>query len=337
MNKPLPIGKLDSDILKRAVFDNIIYKRAETVKRSAIGEDCAAVDFGELDCIMSTDPITASVSDIGRLSIHISCNDIATNGVQPVAILLAVMLPAGTTEAQVREIMRQAAEAAAACQVEIVGGHTEITEAVNKPVIVSTAIGRSPKGMLAGAETMEAGDLVYVTKKLGLEGTGIIASENGAKLLESGVLTEAELEEARNMLNAVSVVGEGVLAGRLGAARGMHDITEGGVLGAVWELCSIACRGAVLEEVKMPVAEVTKKLSAHYGINPLRLISSGSMLMIVSPEKSGLLEDEMKKAGIELTCIGRIGEKNAPLILQGADGSGAEITPPEADEVYKAV
>ena len=142
----LKTGKLDSELLEKIVFNNIKFKRPEVLTRPGIGEDCAVVDFGSYECIMSTDPITAAISEIGRLSIHISCNDIASNGIQPLGIMLAVMLPVGTTEEQIEEMMRQAGEASEELGVEIIGGHTEITPAVTKPVIVSTAIGRHAAG-----------------------------------------------------------------------------------------------------------------------------------------------------------------------------------------------
>ncbi|MBQ3185303.1 MAG: AIR synthase, partial [Firmicutes bacterium] len=121
----LETGKLDSELLKSIVFDKIKYRSDDVIVRPGIGEDCAVMDFGNYECIMSTDPITAAVSDIGRLAIHITCNDIASNGVQPLGIMLAVMLPEGTTAADVEHIMGQAAETAAKLKVEIIGGHTE--------------------------------------------------------------------------------------------------------------------------------------------------------------------------------------------------------------------
>ena len=134
----LETGKLDSELLKQIVFNKIKYRSEDVKVRPGIGEDCAVMDFGDYECIMSTDPITAAVSDIGRLAIHITCNDIASNGVQPLGIMLAVMLPEGTTAADVEHIMGQAAETAAQLKVEIIGGHTEVTPAVKQPVIVST-------------------------------------------------------------------------------------------------------------------------------------------------------------------------------------------------------
>lgn len=319
----LKTGKLDSDLLKQIVFDNITYRRDEVIIRPGIGEDCAEIDFGEYICTMSTDPITASVNDIGRLAIHISCNDIASNGIQPIGIMLAVMLPEGTGEDDVENIMKQAAKAAEMMEVEIIGGHTEITPAVNKPVIVSTAVGRDVKNR--EKYDPQPGDLIFITKKCGIEGTGIIASDREDDVKE--VLTADELEYAKSMLDRVSVVAEGVAAGRIGVC-GMHDITEGGVLGAVWEMCTVAGLGAEIKKDDIPVDDVTIKVCRKFDINPLRLISSGCMLIIARPEK----EAQLKEAIDEITCIGQIKESD-----YGIRMDGETVAPPESDELYKAV
>lgn len=330
----LKIGKLDSDVLQSIVIDRIKYHRPEVKTRAGVGEDCAVIDFGDYDCVVSTDPITAAVSDIGRLSIHISCNDIASNGIQPLGITLAVMLPPGTTEKDIETIMEQAGEAAEAAQVEIIGGHTEITAAVNQPVIVSTAFGRALSGQSQRAQDMEPGDVVLLTKWAGLEGTGIIAGDYEEELRK--ILTEEEISEAKNLLNHVSVVKEGIAAGAAGT-HGMHDVTEGGVLGAVWEMCHIAGLGAEIFEEQIPVLPVTKKISGHFGINPLRLISSGCMLIIAAQEKKEAVMEAIEKTGVSVHCIGRICQGAAGLSLIGPDGRAAEITPPEPDELYKVV
>ena len=329
----LKTGKLDSKLLEDIVFKNIKFRRPEVLTRPGIGEDCAVVDFGEYECVMSTDPITAAASEIGRLAVHISCNDIASNGIEPLGIMLAVMLPEGTTEEQVEEIMKQAGEASAELGVEIIGGHTEITSAVNKPVIVSTAIGRGLVSSSQRAENMKVGDYILMTKQAGLEGTGIIAGDCREEL--KGDLTDEEFLEAAEMLKQVSVVKEGVIAGRIGTS-GMHDITEGGVLGAIWEMCSIAKTGAEVWPDQIPVAEVTKKICQRYGIDYLRLISSGSMIIMVRPEVRTRMETELRNAGIPVACIGRICEKDGGIKMV-VDGEKVEIEPPASDELYKAI
>ena len=202
----LKVGKLDSDLLEQIVFKKITFKRPEVLTRPGIGEDCAVIDFGTYECVMSTDPITAAVGDIGRLAIHISCNDIASNGVEPLGIMLTVMMPEGTTTEDIAEIMKQAAATSEELGVEIIGGHTEITNAVNKPIIVSTAIGRGEKWASKHREAMKPGDYILLTKTAGLEGTAIIASDYEEDLCE--LLTAEEINFAKSLMNKVSV-GEG--------------------------------------------------------------------------------------------------------------------------------
>ena len=331
----LKAGKLDSELLKKIVFENIKYKNPEVLTRASVGEDCAVMEFGDYECIMSTDPITAAISDIGSLAVHITCNDIASNGVRPLGIMLAVMLPVGTTAEEVETIMKQAGETAAELGVEIVGGHTEITQAVKTPVIVSTAVGKAKRGTSQRTEDMKAGDYIMMTKFAGIEGTGIIASDFREEL--KSVLTEEELTEAIDLLKQVSVLKDGIAAGKVGTA-GMHDITEGGVLGAVWEMCQVSNTGCEVWLDKIPVKEVTKKISEHYGIDYLRLISSGCMLIIIAPEKKEMLEEAMREAGVEMNCIGRVCEHSFGIMSCETEGDKlSEIVPPKSDELYKVI
>jgi hydrogenase expression/formation protein HypE len=247
--------------------------------------------------------------------------------------MLAVMLPVGTTEEDIEEMMRQAGEVSAKLGVEIIGGHTEITPAVNTPVIVSTAIGRAPKSGSQQADQLVPGDYIMITKAAGLEGSGIIAFDFEDELKK--VLTDEEIAEAKSLLDHVSVVTEGVAAGKVGT-HGMHDVTEGGVLGAVWELCQIAGTGAEVWIDEIPVRDVTKKICSHFDIDYLRLISSGCMVIMVPPEKKEAMEQTMAEVGVELSCIGIITEADKGIIMK----QGAEVMPvdpPASDELYKVV
>ncbi len=345
----LPTGKLDSDLLKKIVFGKITYRNEDVRVRPGIGEDCAVMDFGDFDCIMSTDPITSAVSDIGRLAIHITCNDIASNGVQPLGIMLAVMLPEGTTEEDVELIMAQAGQTAAQLQVEIIGGHTEITPAVRQPVIVSTAIGKAPAASSQSGNDMVPGDYIMMTKTAGLEGSGIIAKDYDDQLRaakdSSGepLFTEEEIARAKSFLDRVSVVREGVAAGAVGT-HGMHDITEGGILGAVWEMCQISGTGAEVWEDEIPMEPETGKICGCFGLDPLRLISSGSMVIIAPKDRRDAMLKAMEDAGVRVSIIGRVQQKEEGIRLIrktptcGAEGEGrisTAIDPPYMDEIYK--
>lgn len=329
----LKVGKLDSDLLKKIVFDKIRYRRPEVKVRPGIGEDCAVVDFGDCDCVMSTDPITAAVSEIGRLAIHITCNDIASNGVEPVGIMLAAMLPEGTTEEDIENIMGQAGETAAQLGVEIIGGHTEITRAVNKPVIVSTAIGISDKKVSNTASDMIEGDVILMTKRAGIEGAGIIASDFEHELED--YLSKEDILHAQSFLKEVSVVKEGVAAGKIGT-HGMHDVTEGGILGAVWEMCTISGLGCVVYCDDIPVDSVTVRICDYYDIDCLRLISSGCMLIVAEKSKKEEIMTAITNAGVDVMEIGFITSKEEGILLV-EDQEVWEIEPPASDELYKVV
>ncbi len=319
----MKIGKLDNDTLERLVLNKIKYKRDEVKVSPAVGEDCAVIDFGEYNCIMSTDPITAAVNDIGRLAINISCNDIASNGCQPLGIMLTVMLPPEITEQEMERIMKDASDEAANRGVQIIGGHTEVTPVVKAPVISATAVGRQlvSEGVY---RTAKPGDWIVMTKAVGLEGSGIIASDRADECRK--FLSEEEIAEAQSYLEETSVVREGVIAGGAGAGP-MHDVTEGGIAGALWEIMRKGDVGADVDFEKVPVRNVTAKICDHYGLDPYRLISSGCMLIIARPGIMDGLEKAFSEGGIDYTVIGRIVEKD----------KGVHIDPPGSDELMKAL
>lgn len=374
----MKIGKLDNDLLQRIVLDKIGFKRPEVLTRAGVGEDCAVIDFGEYCCLLSTDPVTASASRIGSLAVHISCNDIASNGVAPMALLLTVLLPPEITEAEIAEIMRQASDTASGLGVEIVGGHTEVTDTVKRPVITSTAIGRAlvserdvrargvrdgdmvgqkavsgnccdlRKAGIGNGRQVMPGDRILVTKTLALEGTGILASDHGDVL--AGVLDAGELSAAKAMLESISVVREGVIAGQIGFSA-MHDITEGGILGALWELCRLNDVGAEIVCGDLPLHPVSVKVCEHFGLDPLRLISSGSMLIIADPQKSAAICRALSAENIDVTDIGVVHEAVSGIWLRSGGGETGigdgvfpqnfpaagriPVEPPGSDEIYK--
>lgn len=327
----MKIGKLSNDQLQSIIMDNITYKREDVVLRSGIGEDCAGVQFGDDVCLLTTDPITGAASEVGKLAVHISCNDIASNGAAPVAILLTILAPEDTSESDLKLIMKQAHEEASKLEVEIVGGHTEITNAVNRIVVSSTAIGKQKKKDLFSNKNVQLGDLLVMTKSAGLEGTGIIAYEKEDQL--KSVLSSDEIKTAKNLLDKISVVKEGIIAGKLGVSS-MHDITEGGVLGAVWEICEGAHLGAVIQYESIQIHEVTHKICDYYNINPLRLISSGTMLMTVKSDGLDQLVNTLREESIQVAVIGEITAKDVYLERRGRL---SYVTPPDSDELYKVV
>jgi len=327
----LKIGKLDSDLLRKIVFKHLHTRREEVLVRPGIGEDCAVVNYGDYNCILSTDPITGAASEVGRLAMHINCNDIASNGVEPLGIMLTILAPEGTTIEEIEMLMKQAADESKKLNVEIIGGHTEITSAVNRIVVSATAIGKQPANKLIKTSGAKLDDVLIMTKTAGLEGTGIIAFDKEVEL--RSFLLQDEIEHGKSMLDNISVIPEGVIGGQHNVTS-MHDVTEGGILGAVWEVCEASDVGCEVDYEKISIDHVTQKICNHYEINPLKLISSGTMLITISKLDLEDLINDFKGKGIQYAVIGSIvsGEK---LLLKGNEK--LRIESPESDELYKVV
>lgn len=322
-------GKIPPELLKSLVFNNIKVKNKDVILRPEIGEDCAAIDFGGYACVLSTDPITGAVKGAGALAIHISCNDVATSGLRPVGIMVTILAPIEAIEEDIRKVMEDAGDAAARLGVEIIGGHTEITSAVNRIVISTTAIGKVLKDRIVRSSGAQIGDDVIMTKWAGLEGTSIIAADNEKEL--EGELSQKEIETAKSFIEHISVVEEGVTAGEFGV-NSMHDATEGGILGAVWEVAESSEKGIEIFIEKIPVREVTRKIGNIYGIDPYRLISSGSM--VITTKNGAELVRILDSKGIPAEIIGKITEQGRYIVR---NGEKLPLNPPDVDELFKSL
>lgn len=327
----MKIGKVPNEVLERIVFSNIANKRKEVLVSAAIGEDNGIIDFGEEVCVVSTDPITGATKDIGSLAIHISCNDVSTSGAEPIAVLLTILCPPNTSEADLEQIMKDASLAAVHLNVEIMGGHTEVTDAVNRVVISTTVIGKTKKDKLPDHDKIQVGDKIVITKHIGIEGTSIIAKELESKLTE--MLGPEKVAEAQGFDKDLSVVKEGIIAGKY-KAKYMHDITEGGVYGAIWEASMATKKGILVHEDKIPIRPVTKEICDFLELDPYRLIASGSMVIIIGEEDFIELQAELKANGIKSTAIGEITEEGIYYIK---DGEKLVLESPDSDELYKAL
>lgn len=321
-------GKIPSELLRKLVFDNIKVRNSDVILRPEIGEDCTAIEYGDYACVLSTDPITGADKGLGALAVHISCNDVASSGVKPVALLMTIMAPVGTTEEDIRQVMKEAGETAGELGVEIAGGHTEITSAVNKMIVSTTAIGKILKHKLVKTAGAKVGDYVVMTKWAGLEGTAILANDRENELRDN--LSAEELQRAKELSRHISVVKEGVLAGELGV-NSMHDATEGGIFGAVWEVAESSGTGIDIHMDKIPVLNETRKICDYFGIDPYRLISSGCM--VITCEDGENLVHRMNEIGVTAAVIGRITAQGRKLMK---NGKTFELDPPGADELFKA-
>jgi hydrogenase maturation factor len=327
----MKVGKVPEAVLKRSVLKQIRANRPEVLLGASVGEDCAAVELQEDEIfVLSTDPITGTARDIGNLAIQITLNDLASAGAEPVGVMLTFLLPEKISEAKLRGMMEQAAEAAAAANVQIMGGHTEVTPVVNQPVISVVGVGKAKKGRLISTASARPGMDVIVTKWIGLEGTSIIAKEKEEELLTR--YPKTLVDEAKGFDRYLSVLPEAAIAVENGVSA-MHDVTEGGIFGALWEMAESSGVGLEIDLKKLPIRQETVEVCEYFDINPYELISSGSMLM-AAHDGNGLVR-ALLAGGIPAVCAGKVTDGNDRVILSGEERRFLE--PPKADELYKVV
>lgn len=323
-------GKIPNELLEKLISNNRGMARKEIISGPGIGRDCGVIDFGEDVCVISTDPITGAINKAGYLAVHISCNDIATTGALPFGIMVTIMAPTKTSYDDMETIMEDIDEACNELDVGIIGGHTEVTRAVNQVVLSVTALGKIPKDKLVDPSRALVGDDILISKTAGLEGTAIIAYDGKDYL--SNYLDEETILRAQRYIDDISVVKEGKIAGENGVHT-MHDITEGGVLGALYETSIAMDKGMEIEISKIPIADETKVICELLELDPLRLISSGSMIMI-TPD-ANLLIEKLKNQGIEASKIGKVTEGKDIILRDGK--TKRKLTPPKGDELHKAL
>ncbi len=318
----MKLGKLENSTLERLILDRFKKTRRESFGAPRIGMDCAMLDFDGDLIVCSCDPITsADAKHIGALSVHVNCNDAAAGGAEPVALLVTLLLPPSETEETVAMIAAELQEAAECAGVDVIGGHTEVTDAVTRVTTCTTVLARTPKEMmLCGAKP---GDAIVMTKWAGLEGTMLIASDHADRIRS---LPDDLIGRAAKLSKHLSVVPESRIALQIGA-HAMHDVTEGGVLGAVWELAAQSHCGAVVDRRAIPLLPETEAICRETGLDPYRLMASGSML--IACEYGAKMTNALNEAGIPAAVIGRITDGD----FRFADGS--PLDPPGPDELYR--
>ncbi len=318
----MKLGKLDNDTLERLILRKFHATRPESFGAPRIGMDCATLDFSDDLIVTSCDPITsADWKHIGALSVHVNCNDAAAGGAEPVGLLVTLLLPPSATEDMIDRIADDLEAAALAAGVDILGGHTEVTDAVTRVTTCTTVLAKTPRrAVLSGAAP---GDAIVMTKWAGLEGTLLLATDFADRLSD---VSPALLASARGFSKHLSVVPESRVALRNGA-HAMHDVTEGGVLGAVWELSAQTHCGAVVEKDAIPVRAETRAICDRLGVDPYRLIASGSML-IACPDGARMCR-ALEDAGIPAAIIGHVADAGF------AFSDGTRLDPPGADELYR--
>lgn len=346
-------GKLPEAVLRRSVLRLIHRKNSDIQKGPAVGNDCAAllVNQGEL-CVLSSDPMAGDAGQIGRAAVITALNNLAASGAAPSCVMLSLCLPVDTEEEELRQIIRDADEAALEEGAEIAGGHTEVTDAVTVPVLTVTAVSfrraapvtdekpdeadmnRQEKiNRLEKTDLQKKADLpenknclavrddrphpgmdIVITKWVGMEATWMLAERRHNELRSR--FSEHFLTEAAGMKSLLSVRKEAEIAERCGA-EAMRDVSRGGIFGALWEFAERGGIGLDIDLRAIPIRQETVEITEFFGMNPYEILSGGSLL--IAARDGHRLVRKLAENGIHAAVAGVTTDKKDRLLRNGEE------------------
>lgn len=325
-------GKVPPEKLREIVFNHLGVEDERVLIGPSVGVDAAAIDFGERVLIATSDPITGAEKGIGYYAVNVNANDVATMGARPRWFLVTILLPETAGEALLREIMDDIHRGARELGVAVIGGHTEVTVGLERPIVLGTMLGEVEKGKLVHAGNARPGDAIILTKGLAIEGTAIIAAEKEEELRSA--YGDDFVGRAKSFLQKISVVKDAMVAMEVGV-NAMHDPTEGGVANGLHEMAEASNLGFRVYGERLPIAEETRVICRHFNLDPLALISSGALLIAAPPERAKKVVEALRKEGITAEVIGEFLEEKKRVIV--VDGEERPLPQPKTDELWKVV
>ena len=312
----MKLGKLTPDTLE-ALLSRVTIEDPRVILGPKVGEDAALLDFGDEVLVAKTDPITFATDLIGWYAVQVNANDVACAGARPRWFMATLLLPQQMNEEGVSEIFRQITQACQTMGVTLVGGHTEVTQNLNQPIVVGCMLGVAPKGQTLTTGGAEVGDYVILTKGVSLEGSALLARERGEVLREGG-MDPAMIEEAAGFLfhPGISVVKDARVACGAANVHSLHDPTEGGLASGLQEVASAAGVGMVVDRERIPFLPHCLEICKVLKLDPLGLLASGSLIITLSPNEAPQLLSALAQEGIDACQIGRITPAEEGIMLR---------------------
>jgi hydrogenase maturation factor len=338
-SRPLPLGKLPVELLE-SLLSRTSIRDERVLLGPGVGVDCAVIAIGDKALALKSDPITFTSDEIGWYAVQVNANDIATTGAEPRWMLATLLLPEGDATADLVEHIQ--AQLNAACQeinVSIVGGHTEITYGLDRPIVVGSMIGEIDRDHLITPRGARPGDQLLLTKGVPIEAASILARDFANQLQANDpALSQEDIQAARDYLYhpGISVLKDAKIAIQAGEVHAMHDPTEGGLYAAAWEL-SMACGCSLwIDPDLVHVPPLAERLCVAMGIDPLGAIASGALLMAIQKEDQHKISTALSEQGINSAVIGEIQEESsAPVVRQGPEPGAPHLPKVARDEIAR--
>ena len=322
----LRLGKIERRVLESLVLNRLGAIGRDVIVKPMYGEDAAVVRLGEERLVIASDPITGAERKIGWLAVHVNANDVAVMGGRPRWFSSIILLPEGSGEETLKTIVDEMDDAARSIGVSVATGHTEVAPGISHPIVAGCMVGPLVSEKPIRSSGAKAGDIVVMWGWAATEGTAILARDLAERLGRH--LPGSLLRRARGFIERISVVEPALKRSRRGLANAMHDPTEGGVLGGVYEMAEASDRAITLYADRVPVARETLEICRVLGCDPLRLISSGTLLASIPRRFLRRVEAMGFKA------VGEVKGRGGRVILVRDGGEGRVEEPPQ-DELWR--
>ena len=338
--KKLGLGKLKHEFLNEILstyVSDLEIKDERVIVGSKVGEDAAVIDMGDNYLVAKTDPITFATDEIGFYAVHVNVNDVVCTGAIPKWFQSTILLPEKHTSTDlVESIFKDIHDTCQSLNIVVVGGHTEVTSGLNRPIIVGSLLGEVVKEKLVKSSGIFQGDALILTKGIFIEGTSIIGREKEVLLRQKGY-NDDFIEKCKNYLHdpGISIMKEALLANSKFDIHAMHDPTEGGLATGIAELAIASNLGVLINEQMIKILPEPKKLSKIFNLNPFGTISSGSLLIAIEETNSDKLVDLLRGKGIDAQNIGKFVEKEKGLRIKKLDDRVEPMFYSEIDEILK--
>jgi len=326
-------GKVSSDVLRRLVYNRLGVPTDRVLSGPGVGEDAAVIDMGDRVLVAKGDPITGAEGNIGWLSVHINANDIASTGARPLWFVCIALLPEDADESMLKGIMDDIHEACLEVGASLVGGHTETTPGLDRPILAGFMMGEAQRDRYVTTGGARPGDLIILTKGAGIEGTAVIASDLREHL--KGKVDDRVVERGAAMVRWISVVPEAMKAVEAGSPNSLHDPTEGGLINGLWEMAEAAGVGLKVDRASIPIPDETRQICGALGVDPLKLLGSGALLITAQPGEAEKIMEALTKEGIKASVIGEVTPLSEGRLLVDEKGSHESIEAVDQDEIYR--
>jgi len=340
--KKFLVGKLKHKFLNN-MLDNFVssthLKDSRVVVGSQIGEDAAVIDMGDKYLVAKTDPITFVTDEIGYYVVNVNINDVVCTGATPKWFQSTILLPAEQTDDDLIEsIFKSIHDTCKSFGITVVGGHTEITAGLDRPIVIGSLLGEVEKEKLVLSSGAKVDDSIILTKGIFIEGTSIIAREKENFLKEKG-FNNKFIEKCKNYLYdpGISIFKEAVVAHENFTLTSMHDLTEGGLFCGLAEVAIASELGLLIKKEQINVLPEPLELSKVFKIDPYSTISSGSLIISINSEFAKDLINLLRKNGIDSWVIGNFTSDKAEYLILDDNNKKSQMNYTEIDEITKIV